>query len=107
MSIFRDTKHPWSVKKQRSPVSAVPSLFRRFPGRHDTVEPEVPGRVKWFSRHRGYGFIETNEASEVFVHFSSITGSGYRILETGDKVVFDLVKGPKGYQALNVRRQTA
>lgn len=60
------------------------------------------GTVKWFSTKKGFGFIETEGGEEVFVHFSSITGRGYRVLEPGDKVTFEKVPGPKGNQALHV-----
>jgi CspA family cold shock protein len=60
------------------------------------------GTVKWFSQKKGFGFIETAGGEEVFVHFSSITGRGYRVLEPGDKVTFEKVPGPKGNQALHV-----
>jgi cold shock protein len=60
------------------------------------------GVVKWFSTKKGFGFIETAGGEEVFVHFSSITGRGYRVLETGDRVSFEKIPGPKGQQALHV-----
>jgi cold shock protein len=60
------------------------------------------GTVKWFSLKKGFGFIETTEGEEVFVHFSSITGKGYRVLQPGDRVNFEKVPGPKGQQAFHV-----
>lgn len=61
------------------------------------------GIVKWFSRLKGYGFISPDESEqEVFVHFSAITGEGYRNLYEGDRVEFDLVDQGKGPQAQNV-----
>ena len=60
------------------------------------------GTVKWFSVKKGFGFIETNGGEEVFVHFSSITGKGYRVLQPGDHVSFEKVPGPKGQQAFHV-----
>jgi cold shock protein len=65
-------------------------------------EQENTGTVKWFSMKKGFGFIETESGEEVFVHFSSITGKGYRVLEPGDKVTFEKIPGPKGNQALHV-----
>lgn len=62
------------------------------------------GVVKWFNKNKGYGFISSEDEKDVFVHFSSIRGKGYRVLEEGDEVVFDLMPGPKGPQATNVRR---
>lgn len=63
------------------------------------------GRVKWFNTKKGYGFI-TKEGSEedIFVHFTSIMGDGYRALEKGEDVQFELVEGPKGLQAQNVSK---
>lgn len=83
------------------------SRIRRSGPPDATIEAGVSGQVKWFSRHRGYGFIDINQEFEVFVHFSSIEGQGYRILEKGDRVTFDLVKGPHGYQAVNVKFRAA
>lgn len=62
------------------------------------------GVVKWFSKNKGYGFIEAEGEKDVFVHFSSIKGKGYRVLEQGDEVTFDLTEGPKGPQASNVKK---
>ena len=60
-------------------------------------------RVKWFNGEKGYGFIAVEGGPDVFVHFSAITGSGYRSLEEGQKVEFDITQGQKGPQAENVR----
>jgi CspA family cold shock protein len=61
------------------------------------------GTVKWFNGDKGYGFIEVGDGPDVFVHFSAITGSGYRSLEEGQKVEFDITQGQKGPQAENVK----
>ncbi len=61
------------------------------------------GTVKWFSNEKGYGFIARPDGDDVFVHFSAITGDGYRTLAEGQTVEFDVVDGPKGKQAANVR----
>ena len=62
------------------------------------------GTVKWFSSEKGYGFITPDDGgADVFVHFSGIEGAGYRNLEEGQKVEFEVTKGPKGDQASNVR----
>lgn len=61
------------------------------------------GTVKWFNSAKGYGFIELEEGPDVFVHYSAITASGYRSLEDGQKVEFDVEEGPKGLQAQNVK----
>jgi CspA family cold shock protein len=60
------------------------------------------GTVKWFSTKKGFGFIETPGGEEIFVHFSSIAGKGYRVLQPGDQVSFEKVPGPKGHQAFHV-----
>ena len=62
------------------------------------------GRVKWFNDQKGYGFIEREEGSDVFVHYTAIEGSGFRSLNEGDQVQFEVVEGPKGPQAANVVR---
>ena len=65
---------------------------------------EVPeGTVKWFSNEKGYGFIEHEEGDDVFVHFSQIEQDGYKTLEPGQKVTFEVTDGPKGPQAAEVR----
>ena len=61
------------------------------------------GTVKWFSNEKGFGFISREGADDVFVHFSSIEGEGYKSLTEGQAVEFDVVDGPKGKQAANVR----
>ncbi len=63
------------------------------------------GRVKWFNEKKGYGFIETNEHGDVFVHYSAIEGSGFRSLNEGDAVTFEVEQGNKGLQAIKVRKQ--
>jgi len=60
------------------------------------------GTVKWFNNTKGYGFIETDQEGDIFVHYSSISGSGFRTLEEGQKVEFTVVTGDKGLQAQKV-----
>jgi CspA family cold shock protein len=62
------------------------------------------GTVKWFNSEKGYGFIEQEGGPDLFVHYSAIQGSGYRSLEDGQAVEFEVVQGPKGPQADQVRR---
>jgi CspA family cold shock protein len=62
------------------------------------------GRVKWFNAEKGFGFIERDGGKDVFVHFSAIDMDGYKTLEEGTEVVFDVVEGAKGPQAANVSR---
>jgi CspA family cold shock protein len=61
------------------------------------------GTVKWFNAEKGYGFISQAEGADVFVHFSAIQMNGYRALEEGQQVEFDVNEGPKGLQAASVR----
>jgi CspA family cold shock protein len=61
------------------------------------------GTVKWFKAEKGYGFITGEDGKDVFVHFSAIMMEGYKTLEEGQKVVYDVTQGPKGAQAANVR----
>ena len=62
----------------------------------------VAGKIKWFSNSKGYGFIEQENGPDVFVHFSAIKGEGFKSLEEGQKVEFDIVQGNRGPQAENV-----
>lgn len=63
------------------------------------------GTVKWFNNQKGYGFITDDEESkDVFVHFSGIVGDGFKSLEEGAKVQFEVTEGPKGLQAVNVTK---
>ena len=60
------------------------------------------GKVKWFNGSKGYGFITPEEGSDVFVHFSAIQGDGFKSLDEGQEVEFEIVNGPKGQQAEKV-----
>jgi cold shock protein len=66
--------------------------------------PMANGRVKWFNDSKGFGFLEQENGEDIFVHFSAITGDGFKSLAEGDTVTFDVVKGPKGLQAANVKK---
>jgi CspA family cold shock protein len=61
------------------------------------------GTVKWFNDAKGYGFLSRQSGDDVFVHFSAIRSNGFRSLQEGQAVQFDVVKGPKGFQAENVQ----
>ena len=60
------------------------------------------GKVKWFSNEKGYGFITPEDGKDVFVHHNAIQGEGYKSLEEGQEVEFEVEQGPKGEQAVNV-----
>ncbi len=64
----------------------------------------MQGKVKWFNASKGYGFITPEEGSDIFVHYSAISGDGYKSLDEGQAVQFDVVNGPKGKQAVNVTK---
>lgn len=80
----------------------------RRAGQGFTVRSEVgmpeTGTVKWFNNDKGFGFIKRSTGEDVFVHHTSIQASGYRTLNEGERVEFDVKQGPKGLQAENVRR---
>lgn len=64
----------------------------------------MTGKVKWFNAEKGFGFIERDGGDDVFVHFSAIQGSGFKSLNEGEEVSFDIVQGDRGPQASNVNR---
>ena len=64
------------------------------------------GTVKWFNDAKGYGFISQEGGEDVFVHFSAIQAQGFKSLAEGDRVEFEVTRGPKGLQAANVRRSS-
>jgi CspA family cold shock protein len=68
---------------------------------------KIDGTVKWFNPRKGYGFIATPDGRDIFVHYSSISGDGYKTLAEGDSVTFDIVKGDKGLRAENVIPKSA
>ncbi|GEN83367.1 MULTISPECIES: cold-shock protein [Bacillales] len=62
------------------------------------------GKVKWFNAEKGYGFIEREDGDDVFVHFSAIQGDGFKTLEEGQDVTFEIEQGQRGLQATNVEK---
>jgi CspA family cold shock protein len=62
----------------------------------------MEGKVKWFNPEKGFGFIESNEGGDVFVHFSAIKSEGFKTLNEGQEVTFDVIQGNRGPQAENV-----
>jgi CspA family cold shock protein len=68
------------------------------------VMSRISGKVKWFNNSKGYGFIEQPGSSDIFVHYSAIQGDGFKTLEEGQEVEFEVTQGPKGPQAENVMK---
>ena len=64
----------------------------------------MQGKVKWFNKEKGFGFIEREDGKDVFVHFSAIQQEGFKTLQEGETVEFDITEGPKGLQAANVTK---
>jgi cold shock protein len=89
-----------SVGESRQPTRAA---VRPGTGHERRVLLVATGTVKWFNPDKGYGFITQENGPDVFVHFSAITGEGYRNLEENQKVEFEVTQGDKGPQATNVR----
>jgi CspA family cold shock protein len=75
-----------------------------FETRNRELEEMATGTVKWFNDAKGYGFISQEGGEDVFVHHTAIQMDGFRTLKEGEKVEFDVVQGPKGLQAANVRK---
>jgi CspA family cold shock protein len=96
-------------------ISQTKCGANRFKGRRAILADKAKGAlfvrekgtVKWFNGAKGYGFIQRSTGEDVFVHFSAIQENGYRSLNEGETVEFDLLKGPKGFQAGNVVRAAA
>ena len=65
----------------------------------------MKGKVKWFNKDKGFGFILTEEGNDVFVHYTGIAKNGFRTLEEGQEVFFELTEGKKGMQAIEVRTE--
>jgi CspA family cold shock protein len=82
-------------------LNRTPKSLKR-PKEANTMSERITGTVKWFNGEKGFGFIEREGGKDVFVHFSAIQGDGYRNLQEGQKVEFNVEQGPKGPQASNV-----
>ena len=82
--------------------SSSDSLQRKLQTKEQINTMET-GTVKWFNDAKGFGFISRQSGEDVFVHFSAIQAGGFRSLQEGQQVQFDVVKGPKGFQAENVK----
>ena len=88
----------------RLPCQAPRRGARRRDSKQGRRTMRIQGKVKWFNNAKGYGFIEREGGSDVFVHYSAIQGAGFRSLEEGQAVEFEIVDGPKGPQAGNVTK---
>jgi CspA family cold shock protein len=64
----------------------------------------IKGKVSWFNDGKGYGFIKTEDDRDCFAHYTAIAGEGFKTLSEGQEVMFELVEGPKGPQAMNIRK---
>jgi CxxC-x17-CxxC domain-containing protein len=93
-------------KPERGARSSAAPQPRRGPAevRSSPGGPRVQGAVKWFNEAKGFGFITADTGDEVFVHFSAIQGDGFKSLQEGERVEFEVVPGQRGQQAANVQR---
>jgi cold shock protein len=88
----------------RVPLSVASDLLsRKFNTKRKRYNTLEQGTVKWFNDAKGFGFISRQNGEDVFVHFSAIQSNGFRSLQEGQAVQFNVVKGPKGFQAENVQ----
>jgi len=81
-------------------------LFRAIREKEGAHVERLKGTVKWFNNAKGYGFLGRDDGPDVFIHYSSITTEGYKSLQEGDKVEFEIVQGQKGPQAASVTKIT-
>jgi CspA family cold shock protein len=109
-------RQPSVAEKSHLAGKATTFFFaRKFSGGDSQSEDEAKGvafvkekgTVKWFNGAKGYGFIQRSTGEDVFVHFSAIQENGYRTLNEGETVEYELLKGPKGFLAANVLRGSA
>jgi len=89
---------------QESPLSSPGKLRSNANDNQENGYVKEKGTVKWFNAAKGYGFIQRSSGDDVFVHFSAIQANGYRTLDEGSEVEFEVKQGPKGLQAENVAR---
>jgi CspA family cold shock protein len=90
-------------RQQRDLPEEILRLTQRTSNKKESSYTMETGTVKWFNDAKGYGFISRQSGEDVFVHFSAIQAGGFRSLQEGQQVQFDVVKGPKGWQAENVK----
>ena len=91
------------AKQPALACSTSESLQRKLIERNTGINMAEQGTVKWFNDAKGYGFISRQNGEDVFVHFSAIQAGGFKSLQEGQAVQFDVTKGPKGWQAENVQ----
>jgi len=91
------------IANQRHPLSPAATLAQHNSKIGIGISMAEQGTVKWFNDAKGYGFISRQNGEDVFVHFSAIQAGGFRSLQEGQAVQFDVTKGPKGWQAENVQ----
>lgn len=92
-----------SASSTIAPLKGTASVAERVRARGADVE-RLKGTVKWFNNAKGYGFIGRDDGPDVFVHYSAITSEGYKSLQEGDQVEFEITQGQKGPQAANVSK---
>src|SRR5207245_8872116 len=103
-----NTKYNQHTVESRYRLPTAPHLTRSDSSQHNSKKKQEyqmaeQGTVKWFNDAKGYGFISRQNGEDVFVHFSAIQAGGFRSLQEGQAVQFDVIKGPKGWQAENVQ----
>jgi cold shock protein len=108
-ALFVSVRSPADPETPVSLTESLPPRSRRtklgLSGSSESRSRTVAnGTVKWFNEAKGFGFISQEGGEDVFVHFSTIQGDGFKTLAEGERVEFDVTQGPKGLQAANVRR---
>jgi CspA family cold shock protein len=102
-ALDRIGREQFSPNQPALAASTPESLQRKLIERNTSINMAEQGTVKWFNDAKGYGFISRQNGEDVFVHFSAIQAGGFKSLQEGQTVQFDVTKGPKGWQAENVQ----
>jgi cold shock protein len=99
-----ETRHQIAQQNERDPNPAgLESVIAKRSTEKSNAVSKEQGTVKWFNASKGFGFIQRQSGEDVFVHFSAIVADGYKSLNDGQAVEFEVTKGPKGLQASNVQ----